>query len=99
MSLYARPSFRRVGPASIIVLVAGMAALWVTFRPTGLTTGNYLGQLAGVEAILLMSIALILISTLPWMASIALRSGTGAARSRESYCWFRTSCCPIVEDL
>ena len=54
MSLYARPSFRRVGPASIIVLVAGMAALWVTFRPTGLTTGNYLGQLAGVEAILLM---------------------------------------------
>jgi len=67
MSLYARPSFRRVGPASIIVLVAGMAALWVTFRPTGLTTGNYLGQLAGVEAILLMSIALILISTLPWV--------------------------------
>ncbi len=44
-----------------------MAALWVLVRPRGLSTGNYVGQLAGVEAILLMSIALVLISTLPWV--------------------------------
>ncbi|AXT85758.1 hypothetical protein C6I20_11545 [Aeromicrobium sp. A1-2] len=67
MGLYARQSLRLVGPASIIAAVVGMAALWLAARPADLATGNSLGQLAGVESILLMSIALVLISTLPWV--------------------------------
>ena len=67
MGLYARQSARLVGPASIVVAVVGMAVLWLAVRPGGLAVGTYIGQFAGVESILLMSVALVLISTLPWV--------------------------------
>ena len=58
---------RDVGPATIGVLVFGMGVLWLVARPTGEPTGSYLGQFLGSESILLLSIGLVLISTLPWV--------------------------------
>ncbi len=44
-----------------------LAVLWTVARPAGQPTGSYVGQLLGAEAILLLSIGLVLISTLPWV--------------------------------
>src|SRR3954470_22372710 len=64
-----RPSraAREAGPATIVLLVVAYAALWVVARPAGEPTGAYVGQLLGAESVLLLSIALVLISTLPWV--------------------------------
>ncbi len=69
MNLAASRSRRLVGPVSIVVSVVAMTVLWQVARPAALATGTSLGQLAGVQSILLMSIALVLISTLPWVES------------------------------
>ncbi len=58
---------RRSGPATIIALVVGLATLWIIARPSGVGAGSYVGQLVGAEAILLLAIALVLISTLPFV--------------------------------
>jgi predicted ferric reductase len=58
---------REVGPATIGGLVTAQAALWLVARPAGEPTGRYVGQLLGAESILLLSIGLVLISTLPWV--------------------------------
>lgn len=58
---------RRAGPAAILALVAGYALLWLLARPSDMPGSSYLGQLLGAESILLLSIALVLISTLPWV--------------------------------
>jgi predicted ferric reductase len=58
---------REVGPTTIVVLVVAQAVLWIVARPAGQPTGSYVGQLLGAEAILLLSIGLVLISTLPWV--------------------------------
>jgi predicted ferric reductase len=58
---------RHAGPAAIAALVVALAALWAAARPDGLSGSSYVGQLAGAEAILLLSVALVLISTLPWI--------------------------------
>ena len=58
---------RDAGPAAIAVLVCLMGALWILARPSGEPTRSYLGQFLGAEAILLLSIGLVLISTLPWV--------------------------------
>jgi len=58
---------REVGPATIGVLVCGMGVLWLVARPAGGPTGSYVGQFLGAESILLLSIGLVLISTLPWV--------------------------------
>ncbi len=63
----ALPPARRVGPAVILVLVAGYAVLWFAVRPGGQPTTSYVGQFFGAEAVLLLSIGLVLISTLPWV--------------------------------
>ena len=62
-----RPAPRDVGPATIGILVVALAALWTVARPAGQPTGSYIGQLLGAESILLLSIGLVLISTLPWV--------------------------------
>ena len=61
------PSFaaREVGPATIGLLVAAQAVLWTVVRPGGQASGSYLGQLFGAESVLLLSLGLVLISTLP----------------------------------
>jgi predicted ferric reductase len=58
---------REVGPATIVVLLVALAVLWTVARPVGQASGSYIGQLLGAEAILLLSIGLVLISTLPWI--------------------------------
>ena len=65
----ARPQFvaREVGPATIGLLVVANAVLWIVGRPAGQPTGTFVGQLLGAESILLLSIGLVLISTLPWV--------------------------------
>lgn len=56
---------RLLGPLAIGLLAAGYGVLWLLARPVGTTLTNDLGQLFGGESILLMSIAMVLISTLP----------------------------------
>ena len=56
---------REVGPATILLLVGAQAVLWTVARPRGQSASSYLGQLVGAEAVLLLSIGLVLISTLP----------------------------------
>ena len=51
----------------LLVLVVAWGAIWLTLRPPGQGGASYLGQLCGAESILLLSIALVLISTLPWV--------------------------------
>lgn len=67
--LSSRPGFSRrdVGPATIAILVVALAALWIVEQPSGEPTTAYVGQLIGAESILLLSIGLVLISTLPWV--------------------------------
>jgi predicted ferric reductase len=64
---FSRPvlATRQVGPATIGALVVANGVLWLVARPPGEQTGAYIGQLLGAESILLLSIALVLISTLP----------------------------------
>ena len=52
---------------AIVVLVCAMAVLWLVARPAGEPALSYVGQFLGGESILLLSIALVLISTLPWV--------------------------------
>lgn len=63
----AHPVFaaRELGPTTIGVLVVAQAALWTVARPSGQASGSYAGQLLGAESVLLLSIGLVLISTLP----------------------------------
>jgi predicted ferric reductase len=61
------PSARQVGPVVIVAGVAGYAAVWFAGRPAGQPTVSYVGQFLGAEAVLLLSIGLVLISTLPWV--------------------------------
>ena len=56
-----------VGPLTILVLAAAYAVLWLVARPAGTGTMSYVGQWCGAESILLLSVALVLISTLPWV--------------------------------
>ena len=44
-----------------------MGVLWILARPQGEATRSYLGQVLGAESVLLLSIGLVLISTLPWV--------------------------------
>jgi predicted ferric reductase len=67
MVLTSRSFSRLVGPTSVISLVGGLALLWVVGRPPGQSTGSFIGQLLGAESVLLMSIGLVLITTLPWV--------------------------------
>ncbi len=55
---------RLVGPLTIAALFLAFAVLWVVARPTSREAGSFLGQLIGAEGVLLLSVALVLISTL-----------------------------------
>ena len=41
--------------------------MWLVARPSGESGASYVGQFLGAESVLLLSIALVLISTLPWV--------------------------------
>ena len=61
------PWYRRVGPLTVVALVVAYGALWFAARPADVATGTFLGQLVGAEAVLLLSVGLVLVSTLPWV--------------------------------
>ena len=65
--MHGRFAARDVGPTTIGALVVALGVLWFAARPAGEPAGRYLGQLLGAESILLLSIGLVLISTLPWV--------------------------------
>ncbi len=58
---------REAGPVAIGVLVVALGVLWALLKPASTDTGSYIGQFLGAESVLLLTIALILISTLPWV--------------------------------
>jgi predicted ferric reductase len=58
---------RHLGPLTIVALVVADIALWLVLWPSGERTSAYIGQLAGAVSILLLSAALVLISSLPWV--------------------------------
>src|SRR5258707_13182880 len=64
------PPARRLGPAVIVGLAAAWAVLWFAAEPPGQPATAYLGQFFGAESVLLLSIALVLISTLPWVEGV-----------------------------
>src|SRR5260370_29602339 len=64
------PPARRLGPAVIAGLAAAWAVLWFAVEPPGQPATAYLGQFFGAESVLLLSIALVLISTLPWVEGV-----------------------------
>jgi predicted ferric reductase len=59
------PPVRHAGPASIAVLSVAFAVLWCIEGPGNGGWGSFVAQLAGAEAVLLMSAAVVLISVLP----------------------------------
>jgi predicted ferric reductase len=60
------PPARWTGPALIAGLAGAWAVLWFAAGPPGQPAVAYLGQFLGAESVLLLSIGLVLISTLPW---------------------------------
>ncbi|MCU7729468.1 hypothetical protein ODJ79_37615 [Actinoplanes sp. KI2] len=59
------PPTRYLGPLSIATMAAAFAVLWVVAGPPDGRWVSFAGQLAGAEAVLLMSLAMVLISLLP----------------------------------
>ena len=67
MSLFPMPSVQWAGPGVISGVAAGYAVLWFAAEPAGQPIASYVGQFLGAEAVLLLAVGLILISTLPWV--------------------------------
>ncbi len=67
MELRQVTSARNLGPVSIVGLLIGYVVLWAFARPSGEPASAYVGQLVGAVSILLLSAALVLISSLPWV--------------------------------
>jgi predicted ferric reductase len=57
--------FRPPGPALLAAIAVANVALWLAARPDGESTGRFAGELFGVEAVLLLSCALVLATLLP----------------------------------
>lgn len=58
---------RRGGPFLLTVLAAGVAAMWVVMRPSGLTDAYLWGELIGQIAVYLMSCSLVLATRARWL--------------------------------
>ncbi len=52
---------------TVVLIVLAYAALWMAAWPRGVAAGNAVGQFLGAEAVLLLSVGLVLVSTLPWV--------------------------------
>ncbi|UUL75209.1 hypothetical protein NG819_12870 [Pseudarthrobacter sp. Fe7] len=57
--------FRWLGPGAVVVLAVAYGIFWYVARPAGEPVLRHVGQLFGGESVLLYSIALVLVSTLP----------------------------------
>jgi predicted ferric reductase len=58
---------RDVGTGTVVALPVALAGLWLVARPGDEPVALFAGQLIGAEAVLLFSIGLVLVSTLPWV--------------------------------
>jgi predicted ferric reductase len=58
-----------VGPAIVIVLSVGYMVLWVVARPDDQTGLRYVGEMLGAEAVLMFSMALVLVTLIPAIES------------------------------
>lgn len=67
MQLRARLPLSALGPAVIAALALAYGLLWALAQPAGQPARSYAGQLIGAEAVLLLSLSLVLVSTLPWV--------------------------------
>ncbi len=63
----ARLKQRQAGPFLVLALAVVIPALWVQFRPTGLATLYFWGELAGVWVIYLLSCSLVLATRARWL--------------------------------
>ena len=66
-TFWAASRIRHLGPVVVVLLALAEALLWFVARPAGEDTGSYVGQLAGAESVLLLALAIVLVSTLPWV--------------------------------
>jgi predicted ferric reductase len=64
------PPARWTGPAVIAGLAGAWAVVWFAAAPPGQPAVAYLGEFFGAESVLLLSIGLVLISTLPWVEGV-----------------------------
>lgn len=53
-----------IGPVLLVALAVGNPVLWVVARPADLPTTRYVGEFFGVEAVLLLSLSLVLTTLL-----------------------------------
>lgn len=58
---------RDVGTGTVLLLLGGFTILWLATRPADQPVALFAGQLIGAEAVLVFSIGLVLVSTLPWV--------------------------------
>lgn len=58
-----------IGPAIVIVLSVANVILWVAARPADQPNGRYIGEILGAEAVLLFSMALVLVTLIPAIES------------------------------
>lgn len=61
---------RAAGPFLIGTLVVAYAVLWAVRHPAGSPWGTYLGQAIGSEAVLLFTLALVLMSSTGWVEQL-----------------------------
>jgi predicted ferric reductase len=57
-------STQKIGPAIMIALAVGYPILWVELRPDGTPAAQFIAEVCGVEAVLLLSCALVLATLL-----------------------------------
>lgn len=67
MALRGTALSRDLGPVTIVCLVVGYVGVWLALWPAGEPAAAYVGQLVGAVSVLLLSTALVLISSLPWV--------------------------------
>ena len=65
--LDARLKKRYAGPLTAAAVGVVLLLAWDRLRPDGITTGYFLGELAGVSAVYLMSLVLVLATRLRWL--------------------------------
>ena len=61
------PATRNYGPLTVAALAIALAVEWFVVGPSDGSWSSFVGQLAGAEAVLLLSVAIVLISVLPWV--------------------------------
>ena len=64
MGVMRRRVIASLGPVLLIAIVVGYLVLWLVARPENLPTSRFFGELFGVEAVVLLSLSLVLMTLL-----------------------------------